>query len=383
MIKAEPRPNADASATAACQAFPLTSATIEEKDTHMQMRTNVIFSVVLAALVAACGQNASPSRDKADAGVVNLYTARHYDTDQAVYERFTEATGIRVNLIEGNADQLIARMTSEGAASPADLFVTADAGALWRAQSANLLQPTASTTLTAAIPANLRDPEGRWFGLNRRARIIAYDSTKVQPTEVDTYEEIASPRFRGRLCVRSADSVYNLSLVGALIEAWGPDKAAQWTRGIVANMARPPEGGDTDQIRAVNASVCEIALTNSYYFIRLASSEDAADRAVTSRVKLAFPSLDGQGAHVNISGAGVAANAPNRENAVRLLEFLASPEIQAMVSAGNKEFPASPNVPAPPPTDAYADFTAHPMSVATYGPRQAEAQSLMSAAGWR
>ncbi len=349
----------------------------------MQTRTRLILSIAMAALVAACGPNSSSSDDVTGTGVVNLYTARHYDTDQALYERFTELTGIRVNTIEGNADQLIARMTSEGSASPADLFVTADAGALWRAQNANLLQPTTSETLNTAIPANLRDAQGRWFGLNRRARIVAYDTTKVQPAEIDTYEEIASPRFRGRLCVRSADSVYNLSLVGALIEAWGPEKTAEWTRGVVANMARAPEGGDRDQIRAVNAGVCEIALTNSYYFIRMANGEDAADRAVTQKVKLAFPSLDGQGAHVNISGGGVAANAPNRENAVRLLEFLASPEAQTMVSAGNNEFPASPNVPAPDPTDAYADFTAHPMSVATYGPRQAEAQSLMSAAGWR
>lgn len=349
----------------------------------MHMRTNLITALAFATLLAACGQGGSPPAAGAAASVVNLYTARHYDTDTALYERFTEQTGIRVNVIEGNADQLIARMTSEGDASPADLFVTADAGALWRAQNAGLLQSTTSQALNAAIPANLRDPEGRWFGLNRRARIIAYDTTRVQPAEIDTYEEIASPRFRGRLCVRSADSVYNLSLVGALIEAWGPEKTAEWTRGVVANMARPPEGGDRDQIRAVNAGVCEIALTNSYYYIRMANGEDAADRAVTQKVKLAFPSLDGQGAHVNISGGGVAANAPNRENAVRLLEFLASPEAQTMVSAGNNEYPASPDVPAPAPTDAYADFTPHPMSVATYGPRQTEAQNLMSAAGWR
>lgn len=349
----------------------------------MHMRTNLITALAVAALLAACGQGGSGPAAGSKASVVNLYTARHYDTDTALYERFTEQTGIRVNVIEGNADQLIARMTSEGDASPADLFVTADAGALWRAQNAGLLQATTSQALNAAIPANLRDPEGRWFGLNRRARIIAYDTTRVQPAEIDTYEEIASPRFRGRLCVRSADSVYNLSLVGALIEAWGPEKTAEWTRGVVANMARPPEGGDRDQIRAVNAGVCEIALTNSYYYIRMANGEDAADRAVTQKVKLAFPSLDGQGAHVNISGGGVAAHAPNRDNAVRLLEFLASPEAQTMVSAGNNEYPASPNVPAPAPTNAYADFKAHPMSVATYGRRQAEAQNLMSAAGWR
>ncbi len=356
---------------------------MEGKTWLMHMRTKFILPLALAAVVSACGQGETSKTDAADVGVVNLYTARHYDTDRALYDRFTEQTGIRVNIIEGNADQLIARMGSEGSASPADVFITADAGALWRAQNANLLQPTTSEVLTAAIPANLRDPQGRWFGLNRRARIIAYDTTRVQPADVDTYEEIASPRFRGKLCVRSADSVYNLSLVGALIEAWGPEKTAEWTRGIVANMARPPEGGDRDQIRAVNAGVCEIALTNSYYYIRMANGEDAADRAVTEKVKLAFPSLAGQGAHINVSGGGVAANAPNRENAVRFLEFLASPEAQTAVSAGNNEFPGNPAVSVPAPTNAYADFTAHPMSVATYGPRQAEAQSLMSAAGWR
>lgn len=349
----------------------------------MKMRPSLLIAVALAAFAAACGQNAETPKPPADAGVVNLYTARHYDADLKLYERFTELTGVRVNRVEGNPDQLIARMRSEGETSPADVFVAADAAALWRAQNAGLFQPANSETLNAAIPANLRDPEGRWFGFSRRARVVAYDSARVQPAEIDTYEEIASPRFRGKLCVRSADSVYNLSLVGALIEAWGPEKADEWVRGVVTNMARPPEGGDRDQIRAISAGVCEIALTNSYYYIRLASGGGAGDRAITQKVKLAFPSLDGQGAHVNISGGGVAANAPNRDNAVKLLEFLASSEAQTLVSRHNNEFPASPDVPAPAPVDAYAGFTAHPMSVAAYGPRQAEAQSLMSAAGWR
>ncbi|MBX9708298.1 MAG: extracellular solute-binding protein [Caulobacteraceae bacterium] len=342
---------------------------------------------LLAALAGALALSACGEPEQADAtaegGVVNLYTARHYDSDLALYERFTEQTGIRVNRIEGNADQLLARMQAEGDASPADVFITADAGALWRVQNAGLFQPVQSETLNAAVPANLRDPEGRWFGFSRRARIVAYDQARVQPAEVDTYEEIASPRFRGQLCVRSADSIYNLSLVGALIEAWGPDRARQWVEGVVANMARPPEGGDRDQIRAVGAGVCQIALTNSYYYIRLASGDDAADREITTRVKLAFPSLDGQGAHVNISGAGVAANAPNRANAIRFLEFLVSAEVQSYISQNNNEYPASPNVPAPAPVDAYADFRAHPMPVSAYGPRQAEALAMMSAAGWR
>lgn len=350
----------------------------------MTPRLSRLIAVALGALaVAACDRSAQTGGDNAEGGVVNLYTARHYDADLRLYERFTEQTGIRINRIEGNADQLIARMTAEGAQSPADVFVTADAGALWRAQNAGLFQQTRSETLESRIPANLRAPGGEWFGFSRRARVVAYDPAKVRPEEVDTYEELASPRFRGKLCVRSGDNVYNLSLVGALIEAWGPDKAREWVQGVTANLARQPEGGDRDQIRAVAAGVCEVALTNSYYFIRLANSDTPADREVAGKLRLGFPSLDGQGSHVNISGGGVAANAPNRANAVRLLEFLSSPESQTLVSQYNNEFPASPDVPAPAPVDAYADFTAHPMPVSAYGPRQAEAQSMISAAGWR
>lgn len=347
----------------------------------MRLRLSLIAAVAGAAALAACGQNNQAA--ESGSGEVNLYTARHYDADLALYERFTEETGIRVNRIEGNADQLIARMQSEGANSPADVFVAADAGALWRAQNAGLFQPANSEILNEAIPENLRAPGGEWFGFSRRARVVAYNAATVSPDEIDTYEDLASPRFRGRLCVRSGDNVYNLSLVGALIEAWGVDKTRQWVEGIVANMARQPEGGDRDQIRAIAAGVCDIALTNSYYYIRMANGDDAGDRAITENVLLAFPGLDGQGSHVNVSGGGMAANAPNRDNALRLLEFLGSAPSQTLVSQYNNEFPASPNVPAPAPVDAWADFAAHPMPVSAYGPRQAEAQSLISAAGWR
>ncbi len=337
----------------------------------------------VALILAACGQSGDSAAPAADGGVVNVYSSRHYDADEALYARFTEQTGIRVNVVEGNADQLIARLRAEGEASPADVFVAADAGALWRAQEAGLLQATTSETINSRIPANLRAPGGEWFGFARRARIVAYDPARVRPEEVDTYEEIASPRFRGKLCVRSSESVYNLSLVGALIEAWGPERARQWIDGVVANMARPPEGGDRDQIRAVAAGVCEIALTNSYYFIRMGNGEEAADREVAGKLRLAYPSLNGQGAHVNVSGGGVAAHAPNRDNAVRLLEFLSTPESQTIVAQMNFEYPISPDVAAPAPVDAYAGFQANPMAVSLYGPRQGEAQSMMSAAGWR
>lgn len=348
-------------------------------------RTLMACMAALALPLAACGDQADTTKADGASGerVLNLYTARHYDGDLQVYAAFEKATGIKVNRIEGNPDQLIARMTAEGAASPADVFVTADAGALWRAQDAGLLQPITSQTLTSAIPANLREPQGHFFGVSRRARVVAYDSTKVRPEEVDTYEELASPRFRGKLCVRSSDSVYNLSLVGALLEAWGPEKTRQWVEGVVANMARPPEGGDRDQIRAVGAGVCEVAVTNSYYYIRMDRSTDPADVAVTDKVKLAFPSLNGQGAHVNVSGGGVAKNAPHRAEAIAFLEFLASPEAQVLNSEMNNEFPAATGVQAPAGVREFEGFTANPMNVSVYGRRQAEAQSIMSAAGWR
>ncbi|WP_448501227.1 extracellular solute-binding protein [Sphingomonas sp.] len=340
----------------------------------------------LIALAACSGEQTADNgaaAAKGEGGVVNLYTARHYDSDLPLYERFERETGIRINRIEGNADQLIARMQAEGERSPADLFITADAGALWRAEQAGLFQAFDPATIGERIPANLRDPSNLWTGFMRRARVVAYDAATVQPAEIDSYEKLASPRFRGKLCVRSADSVYNLSLMGALIEAWGPERAEQWARGVVANMARPPEGGDRDQIRAVSAGVCEIALTNSYYYIRMASGDDAADRAVTEKVKLGFPSLNGEGAHVNISGGGIARHAPNRAAAQRLLEFFAQADTQRHIAENNNEFPASPDVAPPAPVNAYADFTANPMQVRAFAQHQPQAQRLMAEAGWR
>lgn len=346
-------------------------------------RLTALAAAAAALTLAACGQSSDKAADGASSKVLNLYTARHYDADQKLYDLFTEKTGIEVKRIEGRPDELIARMKAEGANSPADVFVAADAGALWRAQDAGLLQTVNSEALNAAIPENLREPSGQYYGFSRRARIVAYDPAKVQPNEIADYAQLASPRFKGKICARSGDNVYNLSLVGALIEAWGEDKAKAWVEGVTQNFARPPEGGDRDQVRAVAAGVCEVALTNSYYFIRMANGEDAADREIASKLRLGFPSLDGKGPHVNISGGGVTAHAPNKENAVKFLEFLASPEAQQIVTELNFEYPAA-NGAAPAAAVApYANFTAHPMNVSRYGINQAKAQSMISAAGWR
>jgi len=337
-------------------------------------------AAALALILAACGgdEPSAPTN-----GVVNLYTARHYDADLKLYEAFTEATGIKVNRLEMSPDQLIERMKAEGEASPADLVLMADAGALWRAQQAGLFQPVTTPTLESRVPAHLRDPAGHWWGFSRRARVIAYDKAKVRPEEVATYAALASSRFKGQVCVRSADNVYNLSLMAVLIERWGVARAQGWARGVVANMARRPQGGDIDQIRAVAAGACQVALTNSYYFLRIATSEAPADQEVAQKVALAFPEQAGTGTHVNISGGGVAAHAANRDNAVRFLEFLTSEEAQGIFAGANHEFPAVEGVTPPKDVAAYSRFKADPMPVAVYGQRQAEAQGVFDRAGWR
>ena len=334
----------------------------------MIRRLSALAVASAALIVAACGQQTDEA--PADAGVVNLYTARHYASDEQIYDAFTEATGIQVRKIEVPADQLVERLKAEGAGSPADVVVIQDAGAMGRA------------TIDGRVPEQWRDPDGRWFGIARRARVIAYDTTKVKPEEVDTYEELASPRFKGKLCVRNSDNSYNLSLMAALIERWGADKALDWAKGIVANMARPPQGADTEQIRAVGAGQCEVAITNHYYYLRLAESDDAADKALTQKVKLSFPSLEGRGAHFNLSGAGLAANAPNRENAIRFLEFLTGPEAQSIFANATNEFPTVPSTETPPDVGQFMSVPADPLPLHAYSTHLAESHRIFEQAGW-
>lgn len=353
-------------------------------------------ALVFAALtlLGACGERSAESNQPAATtaasapvqadpakGSVNLYTARHYDADQLIYDGFTRATGVEVNVRETRPDQLVERMRAEGASSPADVVLMADAGALHRADAAGLLQPVTTPALEAAIPANLRGPEGRWWGFSRRARVIAVP--KAQAEQPLGYADLADPSFKGKVCARPADNVYNLSLTAALIERWGRPRTLAWARSVVDNFARPPQGGDIDQIKAIAAGVCGAALTNTYYYLRLHRANDPADRAVAEKVAIVFPDQDGAGTHVNVSGAGVAANAPNKANAVRFLEYLASPEAQRIFADANSEYPAVANVAPDPVIARYARFKADPMPVTVYGRRQAEAQALLDEAGWR
>ncbi len=348
-------------------------------------RLSCVLTIALSVTALAACSPAKQAAPNAGTGTgeINLYTARHYDADLQLYAAFTKATGIKVNRLEMQPDQLIERTKAEGEASPADVILMADAGALWRAEAAGLFQPLTTPTLAARIPAALRDPKGQWWGFSRRARVIAYDKAAVRPEEVAHYDQIAGPRFKGKVCVRSSDNVYNLSLMAALIEHWGEPKASNWAKGVVANMARAPQGGDIDQIRAVEAGACQVALTNTYYYLRLAASPDAADKAAAARVGLSFPEQDGVGTHVNISGGGLAAHAPNKAAAIKFLEFLASDEAQAIFAGANHEYPAVEGLPSPPDVAAYSNFKSDPMAVSIYGQRQAQAQGVYDQAGWR
>ncbi|MGZ8408293.1 MAG: extracellular solute-binding protein, partial [Caulobacteraceae bacterium] len=290
----------------------------------MPSTVRVLALIGACLLASACGKPGAKA--PAANGVLNVYTARHYDADQQVYDAFQQQTGIRIRQLEMSPDQLVERMKAEGPASPADVILMADAGALWRAEQAGLFQKVQNPTLDAKIAAPLRDPKGLWWGFSKRARVIAYDKARVKPEEVADYAQLASPRFRGGVCVRSSDNVYNLSLMASLIQNWGRDKALAWARGVVANFARQPQGGDIDQIQAVAAGACQVALTNTYYYLRLAA--DPAGKAVAQKVALSFPGQGGVGTHVNISGGGVAAHAPHRDAAVKFLEFLTTDKAQ-------------------------------------------------------
>lgn len=311
--------------------------------------------------------------------VVNVYSARHYNTDSQLYEGFTEQTGIKVNIIEGKDSELIERIKSEGANSPADVFITVDAGRLWRAEEDGLFQPTASEILDNNIPENLRHPDGLWFGLSQRARIMVYNPEKVTEQELSTYENLASREWEGRVCIRSSSNIYNQSLVAWLIEKNGVDKTEAWAEGLVNNFAREPEGGDVPQIQGVAQESCEVAVVNHYYLARLLKSEKAQDRLVGKKVAAFFPNET----HMNISGAGVLANAPNNQNAVQFIEYLTSPQAQEFFALQNNEYPAANGIALDPVLEGFGEFDASPINVVAYGKNGAEAIELMDRAGWK
>lgn len=317
------------------------------------------------------------------AGQVNVYSARKEALIKPALDTFSKNTGIQVNLITGKADALLTRLRLEGSASPADVFITVDAGRLHRAKAAGVLQKTNSETLNKLIPTNLRDVDGYWFGLSQRARPIFYAKNKVDPKELSTYENLADKKWQGRICMRSSNSVYNQSLVASMLNATGEKATQTWLNTFIKNFVRKPAGGDTDQLKAVAAGQCDITIANTYYFGRLIKSSDKADNTVAEKLGIFWPNQEGRGAHVNVSGAGVTAHSKNNENAVKLIEFLASAESQAWYSAVNNEYPVVPGSEISKTLQSWGSFKQDNVDLSTLGSNNRIAVKMMDRANWK
>ncbi len=323
--------------------------------------------------------------------VVNLYSARHYSTDEALYSNFTKATGIKINRVDADDAGILARLKAEGAASPADVILLVDAARLYKGETEGLFQPIKSKLLDDAIPVQLRakptaDGSTAWFGFSTRARVVVYDKLKVNKTDVDTYEELGDPKNKGKLCIRSGSHPYNLSLFGAVAEHVGDAKAEAWLKGMVANMARDPKGGDTDQIKAVASGECGIAVTNTYYLARLMRSGTPEDKAIVERVGVVFPNQESWGTHVNIAGGAVAKNAKNQANAVKFMEYLASPEAQNYFANGNNEWPTAKGVAVTNPAlqaMTGSGYKSETIPISVVGMNQVKVQQMLDRVGFK
>lgn len=333
-------------------------------------------AAVLASLLPAAPAFAADTE-------VNVYSSRKEELIKPLLDRFTAQTGTQVNLVTGKPEELLERLRREGANSPADVLITVDAGNLHRARAAGVTQPMTSEALAQAIPETYRDPEGHWVGLTMRARPILYVKGRVDPATLSTYEALAGPDFKGRICIRSSDNVYNQSLVASMIAADGAESAETWAKGLVANLARPPKGGDRDQIKAAAAGECDLAIANTYYLAGMLTGEAAADRTAAERMGVFWPNQDGRGTHVNVSGAALTTSAKHPEAAVALVEFLASPESQAWYAEANGEYPVRADVPSSSTLAAWGTFKADTLNLARLGELNAEAVKLMDRAGWR
>lgn len=326
----------------------------------------------------------------AEEPVLNLYSARHYATDEALYNNFTRATGIKINRVDADDAGILARLKAEGAASPADVILLVDAARLWKGEIDDLFAPVQSPTLLKAVPEHLRAkqrPEGtRWFGLSTRARVIVYDKQKFKPEDVDTYEKLADTKFAGRLCIRSGSHPYNLSLFGAMLEHLGPAATETWLKGLVANLARQPKGGDTDQIKGVASGECGVALANSYYLARLLRSDSAQDKAVVERIGVVFPNQASWGTHVNIAGGAMARHAKHPQNAVAFLNYLVSEQAQMYFADGNNEWPVVKGLAINNPAlkaMGGASFKSEKLAASVVGMNQIKVQQMLDRVGLR
>ncbi len=334
------------------------------------MLKNILFTITLALVFTTV----KPA--VAEDEVLHIYSSRHYETDEKLYDDFTKETGIGVKRVDGKGDALIARLEQEGALSQADLLITVDSGRLWRAEQAGLFQSIQSETLTQKIPANFRHPDGKWFGFSSRARILVYDQSQVQDGALTSYQDLADPKWKGRVCVRSSGNIYNQSLLASMIAHDGEDAAKAWAQGLLDNLARKPQGGDTDQIKAVAAGVCDVALVNSYYFFRLQRSDKQDDRSLVENLRPVFPNQNSTGTHVNIAGAGVLKHAKNRDAAVKFLEYLTSDSAQAYFANGNNEYPVVDGVKVNDIVEAQKSFKVQDVNVSEFGVYQQKSKMI-------
>lgn len=340
--------------------------------------------LLLKTGMAAVGAGVFISRQSEASSVLNLYSARHYNTDEALYGNFADLSGIKINRIDAEPDPLVERLRAEGDKSPCDVFITTDAGRIERARQAGLLQPVESEVLIKAVPAHLRDPDNSWFGFSKRARVIFFNKEKVAAQDAPkNYEDLADPKWKGKLLIRPSGHIYNQSLVGSLLAADGTDKAEAWAKGVAANLARPPRGGDTDQIKGVAAGEAEICVANTYYYVNLLRSKKPEDREVAAKVGVVFPNQSNRGTHVNISGGAVARHAPNKAAAVRFLEYLVSAPAQRYFAEGNSEFPVVAAVELSPELKSLGSFKEDQLNARVFAQNNAEALKIMDRAGWK
>ncbi|MFQ1700260.1 extracellular solute-binding protein [Loktanella agnita] len=340
---------------------------------------NTVKSTLLALAASVVGQ---ATYAESHGGELNLYSSRHYDTDERLYSDFTDLTGITINRIEGNADELIARIQAEGRNSPADVLLTVDTSRLERAKDAGVLQSIDSDVLEARVPASLRDSDNEWFGFSQRARIFFYNKTDVTNPPLD-YLSLADPAYEGMVCHRSSTNVYTQTLLSAIIENHGAEAAQEWAQGVVNNFARDPQGGDTDQLRGLVSGECAVSVSNTYYFARaLRTDVDGLDDEALENIGWVFPAQNAEGAHVNLSGGGVAVNAPNRDNAIKFLEYLSSDQAQQYFSAGNDEYPAVPGVGLSESVAKLGLFRPDAVDLSNVAKNIATAQEIFNQVGW-
>ena len=344
----------------------------------------VLGSLVLCSMTQwAQAQTAAP--------FINIYSARHYPTDEALYSDFTKATGIKINRVDADDAGILARLKAEGSASPADVILLVDASRLWRAEIDGLFLPIKSKVLENAIPENLRAKKSdnggtAWFGLSTRARVIVYDKLKVNASDVDTYEKLADSKFRGKLCIRSGSHPYNLSLFGAMMDHLGPQQTEAWLKGLVANMARNPAGGDTDQIKGVASGECAVAVSNTYYLARLMRSTNPADKAIFEKVGVVFPNQTSWGTHLNIAGGAIAKNSKNTANAIKFLEYLVSASAQNHFANGNNEWPVAKGVSFENPAlkaMSGGSFKSEVLPISAVGMNQIKVQQMLDRVGFK